>query len=53
MSAGAADRITFETDDLAYAQMEEHRDIAKVTATLNPITGPVYVDSAEPVMPSR
>ncbi len=46
--AGAGDRITFETDDLAYAQMEEHRDLAKVTATLNPVTGPVYVEGAEP-----
>ena len=46
--AGAGDRITFETDDLAYAQMEEHRDLTKVTATLNPVTGPVYVEGAEP-----
>ncbi|MET0695647.1 MAG: acetamidase/formamidase family protein [Propionibacteriaceae bacterium] len=46
--AGDGDRITFETDDLAYAQMEEFGDLAKVTATINPITGPVYVDGAEP-----
>jgi amidase len=48
VEAGAGDRITFETDDLAYAQMEELRDMAKVTATLNPVTGPVYVEGAEP-----
>jgi amidase len=46
--AGDGDRITFETDDLAYAQMEEHRDMAKVTATINPVTGPVYVQDAQP-----
>lgn len=46
--AGAGDRITFETDDLAYAQMDERRDLAQVTATLNPVTGPVYVEGAEP-----
>ena len=48
VQAGAGDRITFETDDLAYAQMEEHRDLSKVTATLNPVTGPLYVEGAEP-----
>lgn len=46
--AGGGDRITFETDDLAYAQMEELRDLSRVTATINPITGPVYVTGAEP-----
>ncbi len=48
VAAGAGDKITFETDDLAYAQMEEFGDLSKVTATINPITGPVYVDGAEP-----
>ncbi len=48
VAAGAGDRITFETDDLAYAQMEEFRDLARVTATINPITGPVFVTGAEP-----
>ena len=48
VSAGAGDRITFETDDLAYAQMEEFGDLARVTATINPITGPVFVEGAEP-----
>lgn len=46
--AGAGDRITFETDDLAYAQMEEYGDLAKVSATINPVTGPVFVEGAEP-----
>jgi amidase len=48
VKAGAGDRIVFETDDLAYAQMDRFRDMAKVTATLNPVTGPVYVEGAEP-----
>ena len=42
-SAGTGERITFETDDAAYAQMEELRDLSKVTATINPVTGPVHV----------
>ena len=46
--AGGGDRVTFETDDLAYAQMEEFGDLGRVTATINPITGPVYVEGAEP-----
>ncbi len=48
VTAGAGDLITFETDDLAYAQMEEFSDLSRVTATINPITGPVYVHGAEP-----
>lgn len=46
--AGAGDRVGFETDDLAYAQMEELRDLSKVTATLNPVTGPLFVEGAHP-----
>ena len=48
VAAGGGDHLTFETDDLAYAQMEQYRDLTKVTATLNPVTGPVYVEGAEP-----
>ena len=48
VTAGAGDRIIFETDDLAYAQMEEFGDLARVTATINPVTGPVHVEGAEP-----
>ncbi len=42
MSAATGDRIVVETDDAAYAQMEEHRDLTKITATRNPVTGPVH-----------
>lgn len=48
LDPGTGERITFETDDAAYAQMEELRDLAKVTATINPVTGPVHVNGAEP-----
>lgn len=48
VAPGTGERIAFETDDAAYAQMEEFRDLSKVTATLNPITGPVFVEGAEP-----
>ena len=48
ITPGAGDRITFETDDLAYAQMEQFGDLSRVTATINPVTGPVYVEGAEP-----
>lgn len=48
LAPGQGDRITFETDDEAYRQMHEHHDMAKVTAMLNPITGPVHVQGAEP-----
>ncbi|UPK76794.1 acetamidase/formamidase family protein [Nocardioidaceae bacterium SCSIO 66511] len=44
--AGAGDRITFETDDAAYAEMADVLDLAKLTSPLNPITGPVYVEGA-------
>ena len=45
---GAGDRITFETDDEAYRQMHEHKSMDAVTAVLNPVTGPVHVEGAEP-----
>lgn len=48
LAPGTGERIVFETDDAAYAEMEEYRDLAKVTATLNPVTGPVHVEGAEP-----
>ncbi|QDP97776.1 acetamidase/formamidase [Microlunatus elymi] len=45
---GTGEVIGFETDDDAYAQMEELRDLSRITATLNPVTGPVYVEDARP-----
>ena len=46
--AGAGDRITVETDDAAYAELEATGDLAAVTATINPVTGPVFVEGAHP-----
>jgi amidase len=48
VTAGAGDRIALETSDEAYRQMDERRDLGAVTATINPVTGPVYVEGAEP-----
>ncbi|MDQ2754950.1 MAG: acetamidase/formamidase family protein [Actinomycetota bacterium] len=45
---GSGHTVTFETDDEAYAQMEQRRDLSLVTATMNPVTGPVWVEGAEP-----
>ena len=48
IAPGTGARISFETDDLAYQQMHEHHDIEKVTAKLNAVTGPVFIEGAEP-----
>ncbi|MCX4471908.1 acetamidase/formamidase family protein [Micromonospora sp. NBC_01655] len=45
---GTGTRIAFETNDASFQQMDEFRDIKKVTATRNAVTGPVYVEGAEP-----
>ncbi|THJ66834.1 acetamidase/formamidase [Arthrobacter echini] len=45
---GTGELIGFETSDEVYAQLHEHRDMGKLTAQLNPVTGPVYVEGARP-----
>lgn len=45
---GTGARIGFETNDEVYAQLHEHKDMAKLTAQLNPVTGPLYVEGAQP-----
>ncbi len=45
---GTGDTIAFETSDEVYAQLHETHDMAKLTAQINPITGPVYVEGAMP-----
>ncbi|WP_298255174.1 acetamidase/formamidase family protein [uncultured Arthrobacter sp.] len=45
---GTGERIGFETSDEVYAQLHEHRDMGKLTAQLNPVTGPVHVEGAQP-----
>lgn len=45
---GTGERIGFETSDAVYAQLHEHQDMAKLTVGINPVTGPVYVEGAQP-----
>ncbi|GAA0036797.1 MULTISPECIES: acetamidase/formamidase family protein [Brevibacterium] len=45
---GTGETIGFETDDAVYAQLAERGSLAEVTAQINPITGPVYVEGAAP-----
>ena len=45
---GTGETIGFETSDAVYAELHEHQDMAKLTAGINPVTGPVYVEGAEP-----
>lgn len=48
VTPGTGELITVETNDGAYLQMDEFRDVNKVTATRNPVTGPIWVDGAQP-----
>lgn len=45
---GTGETIGFETDDEMYVQLHERGSLEKVTAAINAITGPVYVEGAEP-----
>ncbi|MDI9588027.1 MAG: acetamidase/formamidase family protein [Acidobacteriota bacterium] len=45
---GTGETIGFETDDALYAELHEKKDLNKCESPINPITGPVYVESAEP-----
>lgn len=48
ITPGTGEQIGFETSDEVYRQLGEHGDMAKLTVGINPITGPVYVEGAEP-----
>ena len=48
IAPGGEETVGFQTSDLVYAQLHEHGSLAKVTATINPVTGPVYVEGAMP-----
>jgi amidase len=48
IAPGTDERIGFETSDEVYRQLHEHHDMQKVTAGINPVTGPVYVEGALP-----
>ena len=45
---GTGERIGFETSDAVYAELHEHHDMSKLTAQINPVTGPVWVEGAKP-----
>ncbi|MBT2501039.1 acetamidase/formamidase family protein [Curtobacterium sp. ISL-83] len=46
--AGTGETIGFETTDAVYAELDQHHDMAQLSAPINPVTGPVYVEGAEP-----
>lgn len=48
VAPGTGETIGFETDDTLYAQLHERGSLDAVTVQLNPVTGPVYVERAEP-----
>lgn len=48
VGAGSGERIAFETDDAVYRQLHDHGDLAALTAPINPVTGPVFVEGAHP-----
>lgn len=45
---GTGEQIRFETSDCSYAESAEKNSTAHLTSLINPITGPVYVNGAEP-----
>ena len=48
IAPGTGETIGFETNDAVYAQLFERGSLDQVTAQINPITGPVYVEGAQP-----
>jgi amidase len=48
IAPGTGERIGFETSDAVYAELHEHRDMTKLKAQINPVTGPLYVEGAMP-----
>ncbi len=45
---GTGETIGFETTDAVYAELDRHHDLAQLEAPINPVTGPVFVEGAEP-----
>ncbi|WIB25618.1 acetamidase/formamidase family protein [Curtobacterium sp. MCSS17_015] len=48
IAPGTGETIGFETTDAVYAELDDHHDMAQLQAPINPVTGPVYVEGAEP-----
>ena len=45
---GTGQTIGFETDDALYAELHDKKDLSQCESTINPVTGPVYVEGAQP-----
>lgn len=45
---GTGETIGFQTDDGLYAELHEKKDLGKCEEPINPITGPLFVEGAEP-----
>ncbi|WP_435747955.1 acetamidase/formamidase family protein [Microbacterium sp. PMB16] len=45
---GTGERIGFETDDAVYRELHDHGDLAALSAPINPVTGPVWIEGAKP-----
>ncbi|MGN7969164.1 acetamidase/formamidase family protein [Microbacterium sp. 22296] len=45
---GTGETVAFHTDDAVYRELHEHGDLGALTAPINPVTGPVYVEGARP-----
>jgi amidase len=48
LAPNTGELIGYETSDEVYAQLHECHDLDKLTVGINPVTGPVYVEGAEP-----
>ena len=48
IAPGTGETIGFQTSDDVFSQLHERGSLDQVTAQINPITGPVYVEGAEP-----
>lgn len=48
IAPGTGETIGFETSDDVYAQLHERGSLDQVTAQINPVTGPVFVEGAQP-----
>lgn len=48
LTVNPGETIGFETDDEVYRQLHDGAALSEVTAQINPVTGPVYINGAEP-----
>jgi amidase len=48
ITPGTGERIGFETSDAVYAELHEHHDLSQLSVPINPVTGPVFVEGAQP-----